>query len=101
MTVPAVRKVQYVLRMAHSRRERRAGPTAGFSCTSTYCTFRSVGPAETVLDPVFGADHDARISSGQGRRQLAAFQRQSRARGAISPLASQLAGRQPVLDDLN
>eukprot|EP01047_Picozoa_sp_COSAG01_P128628 COSAG01_NODE_57999_length_308_cov_10.521531_1_plen_66_part_01 len=36
-------------------------------------TFRFVGPAETVLDPVFGADHDARISSGQGRRQLAAF----------------------------
>ena len=33
---------------------------------------------QTVLDPVFDADHDARISLGQGRRQLAAFQRQSR-----------------------
>ena len=45
---------------------------------------------QTVLDPVFDADHDARISLGQGRRQLAAFQRQSRVKGGISPLAGRL-----------
>jgi hypothetical protein len=63
--------------------------------------FSYSGYSQTVLEAVFDADHDARISSGRGRRQLAAFQRQSRARGAISPLAGRLAGRQPVLADLN
>ena len=77
------------------------GPAAGSSLYQYVLYFLYSGYSQTVLDAVFGADHDARISSGQGRRQLAAFQRQSRARGAISPLASQLAGRQPVLDDLN
>jgi hypothetical protein len=44
----------------------------------------------------FGADHDARIRSGQGRRQLAAFQRQSRVKGGISPLAGRLGGQAAV-----
>jgi hypothetical protein len=46
-----------------------------------------------LLDSVFDADHDAGISSGQGRWQLAAFQRQRRGLGAIS---GEMAGCQPA-----
>jgi hypothetical protein len=63
--------------------------------------FSYSGYSQAAIDPLFDADHDARISSGRGRRQLAAFQRQSPARGAISLLAGRLAGRHPVLADLN
>jgi hypothetical protein len=34
--------------------------------------FSYSGYSQTALDPVFDANHDARISSGRGRRQLAA-----------------------------
>jgi hypothetical protein len=63
------------------------GPAAGSTLYQYVLYFSYSGYSQTFLDAVFDADHDARISSGQGRRQLAAFQRQSRARGAISPLA--------------
>ena len=56
----------------------RLGPAAGSSLYQYVLYFSYSEYNQTVLDPVFDADHDARISLGQGRRQLAAFQRQSR-----------------------
>ena len=66
----------------------RLGPAAGSSLYQYVLYFLYSGYSQTFLDAVFDADHDARISSGQRPRQLAAFQRQSRARGGISPLAA-------------
>ena len=77
------------------------GPTAGISVYQYVQYFSYSGYSQTVLDPVFGADHDARISSGRGRRQLAAFQRQSPARGAISPQTGSPPAGCMLLADLN
>jgi hypothetical protein len=56
----------------------RLGPTAGSSLYQYVLYFSYSEYNQTVLHPVFDADHDARISLGQRGRQLAAFQRQSR-----------------------
>ena len=52
--------------------------------------FSYSGYSQTLLDPVFDADRDARISSGQGQRQLAAFQRQKSGAGGDIGAAAQL-----------
>ena len=62
----------------------RLGPAAESSLYQYVLYFLYSGYSQTFLDAVFDADHDARTSSGQGWRQLAAFQRQSRGLGAIS-----------------
>jgi hypothetical protein len=89
----------HTYREARSRRgslpRRRRDCAAVPVRTKCVLYFSYSGYNQTLLNPVFGADHDARIRSGQGRRQLAAFQRQSRVKGGISPLAGRLAGRQP------
>ena len=79
----------------------RLGPAAGSSLYQYVLYFSYSEYNQTVLDPVFDADHDARISLGQGRRQLAAFQRQSPSRGAVSPQTGSPPAGCMLLADLN
>jgi hypothetical protein len=100
-SVPAVRKVQYVLVQPGTRCELRAGPTAGISVYQYVLYFSYSGYRQTSLDAVFGADHDARISSGQGRRQLPAFQLQSAHFARVHPETGSPPAGCMLLADLN
>ena len=63
--------------------------------------FSYSGYSQTLLNPVFDADHDARISSGQGRRQLPAFQLQSAHFARVHPETGSPPAGCMLLADLN
>ena len=79
----------------------RLGPAAGSSLYQYVLYFLYSGYSQTFLDAVFDADHDARISSGQGRRQLAAFQRQSAHFARVHPETGNPPAGCMLLADLN